>query len=812
MEGSVLNDPIISEVLDRLDADARATGTVKNLIVGALRNRLDDAINGVVINHPVQATREASTTARTFLESVAVTGFRGIGPSCKLDLRPGPGLTLVVGRNGSGKSSFAEALEFAMTGDSLRWAGKSLEWKNGWRNLHAQDTPGITVELRVDGERQPRTVRVNWSSSKLESAKTAVTVPGYGHQDLSALGWSDAVKTFRPFLPYKELSTISEGRPIDRYNALAPMLGMEALRAPIENLRQARLSAERQRVDAKERVSQVTDLLRGSPDDRASAAMEALCGVWDLDKIEALITGTDPAFAQQEGLLAALEQLPSPDLDRMAATASCLTEAAERQEALRGSDAERAERLAGLLEAAVELHEQHGDADCPVCGRNNGLHSERVADLRGEIERLRSEAGEVLDSERAVLRAQHMAREAIGTVPQVLGTAADTDIGVDVSALVAAWQAWIDAPDAPIDLAVHLESVCLQVGEATEAVRAAAVTQRRRLADQWRPMAESLAEVLPVAHQGMSAEQRVAPLRSAENWLKRCEASIRDERFDSVKTQVADVWETLAVGSNVTLEEVRLGNKKVVMDVTVDGDSSVALGVMSQGELHALALSLFIPRVKFETSPFGFAILDDPVQAMDPVRVDGLARVLHSLAQTRQVVVFTHDDRLPTAVRKLQIPATILSVTRRPKSHVELKTSLDPLQAAIDDARAVELSAGLPEEVPRRVVPNLCRQAIEAACLESARRRLLGTGLGLDEFEEKWADAPRLLPRIAIALYGDADRAGDVYGTLNNRFGRWAADTVRACNEMAHSGASEGTDLKALINSAASLATKLAAL
>lgn len=806
------NDPLISEVLDRLDNGARASGMVENLIVGALQDRLDDAINGVVVDRPVRATGEESAPVRTFLESVAITGFRGIGPTCKLDLRPGPGLTLVIGRNGSGKSSFAEALEFAMTGDSLRWAGKSLDWKNGWRNLHAQDDPAIAVELRVDRERQPRTVRVNWSSTKLESAKTAITVPGYGRQDLDSLGWSDAVKTFRPFLPYKELSTISEGRPIDRYNALAPMLGMEALQAPIENLRQARLSAERQRTAAEEHVSQVTDLLRGCPDERAGAAMEALSGAWDLDKIETLVTGTDPAVAQREGLLAALEQLPSPDLDQTAVAASDLREAAERQEALRGSDAERAERLAGLLEAAVDLHEQHGDADCPVCGRDNGLHSERVADLRGEIERLRSEAGEALDAGRAALRAQRTAREAIGAVPQVLDTAADIDIGVDVSALVAAWQVWIDAPDAPTDLAVHLVSVCLHVEEATEAVRTAAATQRRRLADQWRPMAESLAEVLPVAHQGLSAAQRVAPLRNAENWLKRCEASIRDERFDSVKAQVADVWETLAVGSNVTLEDVRLGNKKVVMDVTVDGDSSVALGVMSQGELHALALSLFIPRVKFEASPFGFAILDDPVQAMDPVRVDGLARVLHSLAQTRQVVVFTHDDRLPTAVRRLQIPATILLVTRRPRSRVELKTSLDPLQAAIEDARAVELSGGLPEEVPRRVVPSLCRQAIEAACLESGRRRLLASGMGLDECEERWAAAPRLLPRVAIALYGDADRSGDVYGTLNNKFGRWATDTVRACNEMAHSGAPEGADLKGLINRSESLAKELAAL
>ena len=38
-------------------------------------------------------------------------GFRGIVLRAELELTPGPGLTLVIGRNGSGKSSFAEALE-----------------------------------------------------------------------------------------------------------------------------------------------------------------------------------------------------------------------------------------------------------------------------------------------------------------------------------------------------------------------------------------------------------------------------------------------------------------------------------------------------------------------------------------------------------------------------------------------------------------------------------------------------------------------------------------------------------------------------
>ena len=51
---------------------------------------------------------KATTHAGAYLTSLTVEGFRGIGPRQTLTLTPGPGLTIVVGRNGSGKSSFAE--------------------------------------------------------------------------------------------------------------------------------------------------------------------------------------------------------------------------------------------------------------------------------------------------------------------------------------------------------------------------------------------------------------------------------------------------------------------------------------------------------------------------------------------------------------------------------------------------------------------------------------------------------------------------------------------------------------------------------
>ncbi len=804
-----MDDPLIDEVVDRL-GEANVDKATKNYVIGALIGRLDDAVDGDMIDRPATDPLVVTTPNRAFLKSVTVTGFRGIGGCCELPLPPRPGLTLVVGRNGSGKSSIAEAAEFALTGDSLRWSGRTREWQKGWRNLHTSSDPEILVKLQVDGEQKPSSVQVNWESADLESTQTVVTVPGQRDHNLDSLGWSQAMKTFRPFLSYKELTTIIEGRPIDRYNALAPMLGMEALRTPVEDLRLARLAAEKQKKAAEESVTGAAAMLTDSTDDRATKAADALADKWDLDKIEALVSGTDSETLIQDRVLSELEEIAFPDLERIEETAAALSSATERMDKLRGSESEHAQKLIDLLKAAVDVHDHQGDIDCPVCGKvGSGLNSDRIVDLHEEIKRLSLEARAFDEAMKTLSDARLATRDAIGVVPQVLNSSTTVDVGVDLSGLRAAWRAWTAAPESDLELAAHLGSEWVRVTEETETVRSVASRRRLQLADQWQPIAEKLAEMLPIAQEGQRAQQRLAQLMAAERWLKRCEANIRDRRFDDVRTKVKTVWDTLAVGSNVALEDLRLGAKRIDMDVTVDGTASVALGVMSQGELHALALSLFLPRVKVSDSPFGFVMLDDPVQAMDPIRVNGLARVLDELARTHQVVVFTHDDRLPSAVRQLALPATVWSVTRRPKSRVELKVSVDPVQAALEDARAVALSQRLPEEARRRVVPGLCRDAIEAACLESAQRQLLARGMSHRDCDEHWAENVRLLPRLAIALYGDAERAGEVYRTLENKYGRRAVSAVKDCNKMSHSGATDHIDLKELIRDSKKLANDL---
>ena len=94
------------------------------------------------------ALAEPAERPGAYITSIVVEGFRGIGPRRTLEINPGPGLTLVIGRNGSGKSSFAEAAEILLTGTNSRWAHRSKIWQEGWRNLHHPERTTVAAGFR----------------------------------------------------------------------------------------------------------------------------------------------------------------------------------------------------------------------------------------------------------------------------------------------------------------------------------------------------------------------------------------------------------------------------------------------------------------------------------------------------------------------------------------------------------------------------------------------------------------------------------------------------------------------------------------
>src|SRR5262245_36004932 len=92
-------DPGIKNiVLSRLEADGPVEETWGLLVVAALEGSagLEAELSGSTAAARTAAARAHPAPAGAILQSIAVEGFRGIGPAQTLELRPGPGLTLIV--------------------------------------------------------------------------------------------------------------------------------------------------------------------------------------------------------------------------------------------------------------------------------------------------------------------------------------------------------------------------------------------------------------------------------------------------------------------------------------------------------------------------------------------------------------------------------------------------------------------------------------------------------------------------------------------------------------------------------------------
>ena len=170
----------------------------------------------------------APTPAGAYLQSLTVSGFRGIGPPATLTVTPRPGLTLVVGRNGSGKSSFAEALEVLLTGNLRRWEKLSAVWKQGWRSMHCPDQARITAEFVIEGAGPAKAQRTWPAGADFAGSSVTVQVAGEKQAGIERLGWTSALTDYRPFLSHSELEAFF-GIPSGLYELLASVLGLEDL-------------------------------------------------------------------------------------------------------------------------------------------------------------------------------------------------------------------------------------------------------------------------------------------------------------------------------------------------------------------------------------------------------------------------------------------------------------------------------------------------------------------------------------------------------------------------------------------------------
>ncbi|MFG1759775.1 AAA family ATPase [Micromonospora echinofusca] len=819
-------EPLVELIFERL-ADEDVPDHTAELVLAALSGQddLTAALDGGTTSLDLAVPTDEAPTGRIWLSSVTVAGFRGVGPERTLQIDPGPGLTLVVGRNGSGKSSFAEAVELALTGDSARWAERNSVWRTGWRNLHSPDPCWIVAQLHVDGEAKPVTVTRSWPlGAALADAEVTVSSAQGRHADLAELGLARPLELYRPFLTAAELGRLTAGTQSQLFDAISAILGLEAITDADQRLMAAARPVDATIKEVRARRAALAEELTGVADDRARRASVLLKGrgTADLVALGAILDEPEEVAADGPLLLCRLlVELRVPAAAEVTRLAEQLREASAEMQQHDGGRNLAALRSAELLRLAIEHHEDVGDGPCPVCaagmldGDWRSAAGASLAQLRDRSLAAQSAAARLT----ALLRQAHhlidnLAVPEDDTTDSPLSEPRDaTEMPLDAPRDAAkmpldevreAAEAPLDGlreavaalrrvPAEPAELAAHLDARYPAVVAAAEAARAYAEGVLRQRDTGWRRAAAELRGWVDAAARLPEREATLARVKAARAWLKSTAARLRNERVAPFAEHSQRIWAQLRQESNVELGAMTLEGtntrRRVAFPVSVDGaDNGTALGVMSQGEMHALGLATFLPRGCAPESPFRFVVVDDPVQSMDPAKVDGLARVLAALAEQRQVVVFTHDTRLPDAVRRLDLGrARIVEVTRAERSVVTLRPASDPVTRYLDDAYALARNEEITAEVRGPVVAELCRSAVEAACHRMVWRQRMARGVPHDDIESAIVDASRrLTTTLALALFDDADRGGDVLGCLSRRYGARAVAAYKACREGVH--------------------------
>lgn len=501
MTGDHVSRDVEREVWDLLDADTAVDEHTTYAVAAALHSdaELQQQLGG---ESPAVARPGGSTTAepdplRAFVRSITVTGFRGIGASATVEVNPFPGITVISGRNGSGKSSFAEAMEFALTGASYRWIKKAAHWKESWRNLHDPHPAAISVDFAMEPDRNGErtgtvaTVGVAWEADDgLESARRWSQVKGLKRESVGALGWDTPLAVHRPILSYDELGGLFEESPSALYDALHRLLGMDDLADAENRLKNAVKSFGVARKEAGDARLALRRQLAGVDDPRAATVTKATARVpYKLDVVREATIGTATPQAATVAGLRRLGELAVPDRDEVERAAQALREALEESVSTADAALDAADRRSTLLREAVALHGHDGDGDCPVCGAgflDDGWRTRVLADLEATDARLTAQRG--------VRQRLQQARTRVSELVGAFRAAAGVE-GEEWAELASYERAAADLralPDAVVDWPAHVESTVSAAVSAAAALRTRAQIRADELEDAWAPLAQRI--------------------------------------------------------------------------------------------------------------------------------------------------------------------------------------------------------------------------------------------------------------------------------------------------------------------------------
>jgi DNA repair exonuclease SbcCD ATPase subunit len=168
-----------------------------------------------------------------YLNRLEITDFRSFGPTFSYTPPPGPSVSIVYGMNGLGKTTFFEAIEWALTGDVRRLSSQIKHGQGKWgdyltRRGAVEQSHRVSINFTDCSDPLTRTADITPTSSELVSRFKSPT-------------WRTAIEDVTPyfrltmFLPQSRKHRFEEEEPGEKWRLLEGPAGVKRL----ERIRQA---------------------------------------------------------------------------------------------------------------------------------------------------------------------------------------------------------------------------------------------------------------------------------------------------------------------------------------------------------------------------------------------------------------------------------------------------------------------------------------------------------------------------------------------------------------------------------------------
>jgi recombinational DNA repair ATPase RecF len=711
------------------------------------------------------------------LARLEIDGFRCFREKRILNFKEGRSLCLLA-ENGRGKTSIADALEFWSTGD-VSWTHRD---GIGLGALIHLDRDDALVEVRVDG--------VGVASRKLQGRKAEPLVAGAGPLAV------DFRSEQLPILHHRTMAGFVDKTANDKRTELLEALGLSELS---EFRRGVRSAAQKSKRLEKEAGMQLIDAEHAWQEELDAETLATILKRLSRD------AQLESEIKDEKGLAAWEPKSSGPK--RSIDILSLANEVAAADQALRETplglwesavaNREGAEQrnLSVLLEVGQQVVKDSDEDACPLC-----LVEQDRANL---LERVRQRSAELAAATKDFDQAEDQVQQH----------------QLAVNRLVRAVDGYLESEHS--ELGEHESSLEISRQEFSSYAEALDIARRNRselstdipeisrevLSELNRDALAAPADIGPAMLRLSKLKGRLETLtraraRAKETMGKKraaeAAADIADATVESAVQQALDQineplssYYGLLVGQSaytdlrLTYTEGRAGG--IEFEFKWDNRHPVKppQKIMSESELNALGLALFLARIQVDAPTWRTMVLDDVIASFDSVHQTRLVRLLNQEFAGWQILLLTHDQQLSRTIN-----------AESPDWLLEKVTAWTPQEGPSFGSGSMRkrLKERLDAGEPAEELGGLARQAIEEALERPVRR--LGLQIRHDPSNLYSADEYRRALVDGLAN-GGFPRAED---SILDRLRTDGSISNRACHYRNHEPGVTEQDLRVLLD------------